>query len=760
MVRITILVCVALALTGDGIASGQIIRNSQSLGQIASPLTEDRADITGVSYYTVQHPPGEYPPMPFNPLEDLGLPIYDLGQGRYLIDDQNVDYEWRKKETEALRLLTAAALGDDLWSVDSSFPEEGFSYSGTNVFISGISNLPANIRISVSNATPDAAYDIYFTPTLSPGFYWRWHYRGATNQTDFFVTRPISQTGFFLVAAVTDSDSDRLTDAYELLVTKTNPLIPDSNGDEIWDGAEDHDGDGLPNSDEFLTKANPWHVDSNAHGMSDGPNGGDLFSTDGVDNNGNGLVDETLESQIVSGPYLFAGELLQFGKIRGDNQIGFASQPLLLPFVVYLTGQDGTPVPNGTVVNFTATGPTGANLDALLSNTSDTTGNNGFVGQAQTFLTLSSDSGTHRVSANWGTNVVEFTAEPISSVTVSQLDSQLSPAKTGAVMGDLGILKLTAVGGNTNTAHVVGVALETSSNPSGIVVALYETAAGSATYIGAFRTDSLQYPAQSQGGLTANGAGVGVDDYAEPDASVEYASGDYAGESGSNFDDSDFFDLEMQQLAAGLVSRGSARSPLPEAPIPFTDSFLKAGGFELQTIRLGWTVIAQDYVKNAADFLYLSTHGLHDENVLYLPDNELFIAQDLQARWKRDIDMVIISGCSVLDVTGDKWPSSNTNRPGKVWANLGPKYFLGYEGSSPGDSSGIPSQIISDFVERWNEFDDFGPPMSTWLDVNGLRSAWNACALDCRNPKGSRVAWHWRSVFFTHVVEQVPESSW
>lgn len=140
-------------------------------------------------------------------------------------------------------------------------------------------------------------------------------------------------------------------------MTKTDPANPDSDENGVWDGYEDSDGDGALNLEEFSLKTNPFSADSNGSGVSDGPFGGDYFLTDGVDNNANGQVDEAAEGLIAPGPNLFAGELKLPGKLRGDNQVGVPNQALLIPFVVYLTNPDGTPVANGNAVNFSALSP-------------------------------------------------------------------------------------------------------------------------------------------------------------------------------------------------------------------------------------------------------------------------------------------------------------------------------------------------------------------------------------------------------------------
>ncbi len=129
-----------------------------------------------------------------------------------------------------------------------------------------------------------------------------------------------------------DSDGDGLPDAYELLVSNTATNVFDTNGNDVPDGEEDFDGDGVLNVGEYSLLTSPYLADSDGDGVSDGPNA---------------------TNSIAAGPDAFFDSLVR-GKIRGDNQVGSTSQPLLIPFVVYLTGTNGAPVANGSNVTFTA----------------------------------------------------------------------------------------------------------------------------------------------------------------------------------------------------------------------------------------------------------------------------------------------------------------------------------------------------------------------------------------------------------------------
>lgn len=69
---------------------------------------------------------------------------------------------------------------------------------------------------------------------------------------------------------LTDTDGDGLDDYYEVLVLYTNPTKLDSDANEINDGDEDFDADGLNNIDEYNCKTNPYNPDSDDDELKDG----------------------------------------------------------------------------------------------------------------------------------------------------------------------------------------------------------------------------------------------------------------------------------------------------------------------------------------------------------------------------------------------------------------------------------------------------------------------------------------------------------
>lgn len=96
--------------------------------------------------------------------------------------------------------------------------------------------------------------DIFTTTTLSgnsiTNSQWTWLERGPSCSTYQYTNQAASQS-YYILGTMLDSDGDGLTDAFEKLVSKTNPAL--------WDT----DGDGISDRDEVVLGTNPL-VDESA----------------------------------------------------------------------------------------------------------------------------------------------------------------------------------------------------------------------------------------------------------------------------------------------------------------------------------------------------------------------------------------------------------------------------------------------------------------------------------------------------------------
>jgi hypothetical protein len=128
-------------------------------------------------------------------------------------------------------------------------------YSSTNVWITNVvatmtgsgTNATMNLMFTIEGGSNGVPYDVFANSMLSfgtNGVPWSWMGQGYQCNV-YLLTNLPPTTCFLILGTPKDSDGDGLTDAYELLVSKTNPYNADSNLD------------GLPDSWEVLLGLNP-----------------------------------------------------------------------------------------------------------------------------------------------------------------------------------------------------------------------------------------------------------------------------------------------------------------------------------------------------------------------------------------------------------------------------------------------------------------------------------------------------------------------
>lgn len=94
------------------------------------------------------------------------------------------------------------------------------------------------VRFTIAGGSNAVPYDVFATSVLSfgtNGVPWAWMGQGYQCVT-YTLTNLPSSTCFLILGTPQDSDGDGLTDAYERLVSKTDPNNPNSSGDGILDG--------------------------------------------------------------------------------------------------------------------------------------------------------------------------------------------------------------------------------------------------------------------------------------------------------------------------------------------------------------------------------------------------------------------------------------------------------------------------------------------------------------------------------------------
>jgi hypothetical protein len=110
-----------------------------------------------------------------------------------------------------------------------------------------VTNFTVNFTFDIEGGSGGVLYDVFATAVLgpaSPAYQWAWMGQGYHCNT-YMITNLPNASAFFRLGTAQDSDFDGLTDAYELLVSHTDPFNPDT------------DGDGISDLDEILSHTDP-----------------------------------------------------------------------------------------------------------------------------------------------------------------------------------------------------------------------------------------------------------------------------------------------------------------------------------------------------------------------------------------------------------------------------------------------------------------------------------------------------------------------
>jgi hypothetical protein len=145
--------------------------------------------------------------------------------------------------------------------------------SSTNIWItnevvtvSGTGSNNMSLRFTIQGGFDGVPYDTFVNSVLdfssNTNLAWSWQGQGFHGNT-YVITNLPNTVCFLILGTPQDSDGDGLTDAYERLVSKTNPYIADTSGD------------GISDSDKILAGLNPlgyfpqWKLDSDNDSLPD-----------------------------------------------------------------------------------------------------------------------------------------------------------------------------------------------------------------------------------------------------------------------------------------------------------------------------------------------------------------------------------------------------------------------------------------------------------------------------------------------------------
>jgi Concanavalin A-like lectin/glucanases superfamily len=115
--------------------------------------------------------------------------------------------------------------------------------SNTNIWITNVVSSVADdgtmgLTFTIQGGSNDVPYDVFANSVLSfgtNGIPWAWMGQGEHGNT-YTLTELPDTACFLILGTPQDSDGDGLTDAYELLVSKSDPNVYNTSGDGLSDG--------------------------------------------------------------------------------------------------------------------------------------------------------------------------------------------------------------------------------------------------------------------------------------------------------------------------------------------------------------------------------------------------------------------------------------------------------------------------------------------------------------------------------------------
>ena len=217
----------------------------------------------------------------------------------------------------------------------------------------------------------------------------------------------------------------------------------------------------------------------------------------------------------------------------------------------------------------------------------------------------------------------------------------------------------------------------------------------------------------------------------------------------SNRHDSDLFDAGVSGRLYGRVrGDGNSHASIPECEMNLKT--LQSSGTATIVASAGNVRSIVKQCQQQADIVYYSCHGSHATGEIADMHHNRYSCDSVTDKW-RDVDVVVIAGCSVLDVGSFRaesfgtstmvkrwWAAGGNASPGEKWETKGAKVYLGYAWTAPTDENG-GNAIAASFIQELATGKDW---IEAWRIANDCDAGRNACAIDCRNE--THVFWYWQ----------------
>lgn len=174
---------------------------------------------------------------------------YENQQMNYFLNPNNYRYmviQSAQSSPSSSPILYQAISGNGILTLIGSASS---CISSTNVWLTNVvasvsgsgTNMTMSLMFTIEGGSNGVPYDVFANSLLdfSSNTNYAWGWMGQGYQCNTYMLTNLPPTACFLILGTPqDTDGDGLTDAYELLVSKTNPNVADSNLDGILDSWE------------------------------------------------------------------------------------------------------------------------------------------------------------------------------------------------------------------------------------------------------------------------------------------------------------------------------------------------------------------------------------------------------------------------------------------------------------------------------------------------------------------------------------------
>ena len=153
--------------------------------EATTPVSADAAPQVG-NFYSAQFS-RQRRRMPPLPADILGLNVWSLGDGMFLLDDRNVDYATLSDDDTPMSFFSATFTTNDLW-----------------LEITGETNTTAYLVIHPPWNVTNGVYDLQYCTNLASPIQWQWVLRTDPGQTNLVVNNAVDVQGFYRLGLPND----------------------------------------------------------------------------------------------------------------------------------------------------------------------------------------------------------------------------------------------------------------------------------------------------------------------------------------------------------------------------------------------------------------------------------------------------------------------------------------------------------------------------------------------------------------------------